>query len=109
MISYCLSPISIYFAFILSQDFEAPPTEHVPRVLPKNEDPRLVNRNKRMLGQLLGTLEVWSFDRHFNAYNGQLDCSPSNYLAEILPILCQLSSKQLYDYRFYHDVELLYE
>jgi pinin len=33
-------------------------TEHVPRVLPKNEDPSLVNRNKRMLGQLLGTLEV---------------------------------------------------
>nr|XP_023920244.1 pinin [Quercus suber]POF00486.1 pinin [Quercus suber] len=38
-------------------DSEAPMTEHVPRVLPKNEDPRLVNRNKRMLGQLLGTLE----------------------------------------------------
>ncbi|XAR49408.1 hypothetical protein NMG60_11032603 [Bertholletia excelsa] len=37
-------------------DFEVP-TEHVPRVLPKNEDPSLVNRNKRMLGQLLGTLE----------------------------------------------------
>ncbi|GLT85961.1 hypothetical protein SLE2022_041260 [Rubroshorea leprosula] len=34
-----------------------PITEHVPRVLPKNEDPSLVNRNKRMLGQLLGTLE----------------------------------------------------
>ncbi|KAB1206984.1 Pinin [Morella rubra] len=33
------------------------PMEHVPRVLPKNEDPSLVNRNKRMLGQLLGTLE----------------------------------------------------
>ncbi|KAF3968583.1 hypothetical protein CMV_007547 [Castanea mollissima] len=38
-------------------DSEAPMIEHVPRVLPKNEDPRLVNRNKRMLGQLLGTLE----------------------------------------------------
>ncbi|KAF7803660.1 pinin [Senna tora] len=36
---------------------EIPETEHVPRVLPKDEDPRLVNRNKRMLGQLLGTLE----------------------------------------------------
>ncbi|PKI46004.1 hypothetical protein CRG98_033644 [Punica granatum] len=36
---------------------EALPSEHVPRVLPKNEDPSLVNRNKRMLGQLLGTLE----------------------------------------------------
>ena len=32
--------------------------EHVPRILPKDEDPRLVSRNKRMLGQLLGTLEV---------------------------------------------------
>ncbi|KAK9286312.1 hypothetical protein L1049_014702 [Liquidambar formosana] len=38
-------------------DFEAPVTEHVPRVLPKDEDPSLVKRNKRMLGQLLGTLE----------------------------------------------------
>ncbi|KAA8545547.1 hypothetical protein F0562_020331 [Nyssa sinensis] len=38
-------------------DFEIPPTEHVPRVLPKDEDPSLVNRNKRMLGRLLGTLE----------------------------------------------------
>ncbi|XP_022860156.1 pinin-like [Olea europaea var. sylvestris] len=38
-------------------DFEVPPAEHVPRVLPKNEDPSLVSRNKRMLGQLLGTLE----------------------------------------------------
>ncbi|KAH6777369.1 protein-protein interaction regulator family protein [Perilla frutescens var. frutescens] len=38
-------------------DFEIPPAEHVPRVLPKNEDPSLVSRNKRMLGQLLGTLE----------------------------------------------------
>ncbi|CAK8530239.1 unnamed protein product [Lathyrus sativus] len=40
-----------------SKAFEIPPSEHVPRVLPKNEDPSLVNRNKRMLGQLLGTLE----------------------------------------------------
>ncbi|XP_021759316.1 pinin-like [Chenopodium quinoa] len=31
--------------------------KEVPRVLPKDEDPRLVNRNRRMLGQLLGTLE----------------------------------------------------
>ncbi|KAE9603259.1 hypothetical protein Lal_00008268 [Lupinus albus] len=38
-------------------DFDIPTAEHVPRVLPKDEDPRLVNRNKRMLGQLLGTLE----------------------------------------------------
>ncbi|AAD39649.1 EST gb/H77143 comes from this gene [Arabidopsis thaliana] len=31
--------------------------EPAPRVLPKNEDPKLVNRNRRMLGNLLGTLE----------------------------------------------------
>ncbi|EOX97402.1 protein interaction regulator family protein isoform 1 [Theobroma cacao] len=36
---------------------QAPITEHVPRILPKEEDPSLINRNKRMLGQLLGTLE----------------------------------------------------
>ncbi|OMO92074.1 Late embryogenesis abundant protein, LEA-14 [Corchorus olitorius] len=41
----------------LKKDTEAPITEHVPRILPKDEDPSLVNRNKRMLGQLLGTLE----------------------------------------------------
>ncbi|GAU43306.1 hypothetical protein TSUD_390050 [Trifolium subterraneum] len=40
-----------------SKASEVPTTEHVPRVLPKNQDPSLVNRNKRMLGQLLGTLE----------------------------------------------------
>eukprot|EP01018_Ginkgo_biloba_P003468 Gb_25266 [translate_table: standard] len=38
-------------------DHEAQPVEHVPRVLPKDEDPSLVKRNRRMLGQLLGTLE----------------------------------------------------
>ncbi|KFK43777.1 hypothetical protein AALP_AA1G171200 [Arabis alpina] len=31
--------------------------EPAARVLPKNEDPSLVNRNRRMLGNLLGTLE----------------------------------------------------
>ncbi|KAK9077108.1 hypothetical protein SSX86_005444 [Deinandra increscens subsp. villosa] len=36
---------------------EVPPSENVPRVIPKDVDPSLVNRNKRMLGQLLGTLE----------------------------------------------------
>ncbi|GJS35155.1 pinin [Tanacetum coccineum] len=39
-------------------DFEA--SENVPRVLPKDEDPKLVNRNRRMLGNLLGTLELLS-------------------------------------------------
>ncbi|KAL1336312.1 hypothetical protein HN51_030701 [Arachis hypogaea] len=41
----------------ISKASEIPTTEHVPRLFPKNEDPSLVNRNKRMLGQLLGTLE----------------------------------------------------
>ncbi|KAL9388046.1 hypothetical protein Peur_021170 [Populus x canadensis] len=36
---------------------ETPVIEPVPRALPKNQDPRLVSRNKRMLGQLLGTPE----------------------------------------------------
>lgn len=49
---------SILIVSLCFQDFEAPVAEHVPRVLPKNEDPSLVNRNKRMLGQLIGTLEV---------------------------------------------------
>ncbi|CAN6466667.1 unnamed protein product [Victoria cruziana] len=35
---------------------DIPTGEPVPRVLPKDEDPTLVNRNKRMLGRLLGTL-----------------------------------------------------
>ncbi|XP_047937591.1 pinin-like [Salvia hispanica] len=42
---------------VTKMDFDIPPAEHVPRVLPKDEDPSLVSRNKRMLGQLLGTLE----------------------------------------------------
>ncbi|XP_022748561.1 pinin-like [Durio zibethinus] len=41
----------------VKKDAEAPIAEHVPRILPKDEDPSLINRNKRMLGQLLGTLE----------------------------------------------------
>ncbi|KAH9606639.1 hypothetical protein KSS87_013075 [Heliosperma pusillum] len=35
-------------------DYQA---KEVPRVFPKNDDPTLVNRNKRMLGRILGTLE----------------------------------------------------
>ncbi|XP_022762911.1 pinin-like isoform X1 [Durio zibethinus] len=42
---------------LVKKDAEAPIAEHVPRNLPKDEDPSLINRNKRMLGQLLGTLE----------------------------------------------------
>uniref|UniRef100_A0A2P2L948 Pinin n=1 Tax=Rhizophora mucronata TaxID=61149 RepID=A0A2P2L948_RHIMU len=41
----------------MKKEVETLVTEHVPRVLPKNEDPSLVSRNRRMLGQLLGTLE----------------------------------------------------
>ncbi|KAL4196621.1 hypothetical protein AMTRI_Chr04g184110 [Amborella trichopoda] len=39
-------------------DVEALPVDQVPRVLPKDEDPNLVKRNKRMFVQLLGTLEA---------------------------------------------------
>ncbi|KAE8700479.1 protein interaction regulator family protein isoform 2 [Hibiscus syriacus] len=39
------------------KDSEVPIADHVPRILPKDEDPGLINRNRRMLGQLLGTLE----------------------------------------------------
>ncbi|KAJ6942114.1 hypothetical protein NC652_008042 [Populus alba x Populus x berolinensis] len=38
-------------------EVETPVIEPVPRALPRNQDPRLVSRNKRMPGQLLGTLE----------------------------------------------------
>ncbi|OAY62802.1 Pinin [Ananas comosus] len=38
-------------------DYDIPPPEPLPRVFPKDEDPKLVKRNRRMLGQLLGTLE----------------------------------------------------
>ncbi|XP_038996991.1 LOW QUALITY PROTEIN: pinin-like [Hibiscus syriacus] len=41
----------------LKKDAEVPIADHVPRILPKDEDPGLINRNRRMLGQLLGTLE----------------------------------------------------
>ena len=55
---FFLSETNILIISLCFQDFEAPVTDHVPRVLPKNDDPSLVNRNKRMLGQLIGTLEV---------------------------------------------------
>ncbi|MQL70531.1 hypothetical protein Taro_002835, partial [Colocasia esculenta] len=50
-------------------DYGIPTSEHVPRVLPKDEDPSLVKRNRRMLGQLLGTLEK------FQEENKQLSSS----------------------------------
>ncbi|XP_078155358.1 protein-protein interaction regulator family protein [Carex rostrata] len=42
---------------IRKPDYNMPPPEPLPRVFPKDENPSLVKRNKRMLGQLLGTLE----------------------------------------------------
>lgn len=48
--------------FVVFQDDETQATVHVPRVLPKNEDPSLVDRNKRMLGRMLGTLAVLCFN-----------------------------------------------
>lgn len=44
-----------------------PPPEPLPRVFPKDEDPSLVKRNRRMLGQLLGTLEVFNFSTFFSS------------------------------------------
>lgn len=64
-------------------DFEAPATEHVPRVLPKEEDPKLVNRNKRMLGQLLGTLEKFrKEDMHLSGTEAYMRRSNSLQRAE---------------------------
>ncbi|XP_043706342.1 pinin [Telopea speciosissima] len=65
-----------------AKDFEIP-TEQVPRVLPKNEDPSLVNRNKRMLGQLLGTLEKFrKEDKHLSATEAYMRRSNSLQRAE---------------------------
>ncbi|KAL3515592.1 hypothetical protein ACH5RR_022494 [Cinchona calisaya] len=50
------------------KDFEIPQADHIPRVLLKNEGPSLVNRNKRMLGQPLGTLE--SFRKEYMGLSG---------------------------------------
>ena len=42
----------------MAQEVDDQIKEPAPRVFPKNEDPSLEKRNRRMLGQLLGTLEV---------------------------------------------------
>ncbi|KAH0455803.1 hypothetical protein IEQ34_015835 [Dendrobium chrysotoxum] len=56
--TFCvLLPNADMFFHPSKQDYDAIPTETVPRVLPKEDDPNLVKRNRRMLGQLLGTLE----------------------------------------------------
>lgn len=57
MLGFCWIYVLVIVVLVLLQDFDIP-TEQVPRNLPKDEDPSLVKRNKRMLGQLLGTLEV---------------------------------------------------
>ncbi|XP_057464672.1 uncharacterized protein LOC130754468 [Actinidia eriantha] len=64
-------------------DFEVPATEHVPRVLPKDEDPSLVKRNRRMLGQLLGTLEKFrKEDMHLSGTEAYMRRSNSLQRAE---------------------------
>ncbi|KAK2393132.1 hypothetical protein P8452_15202 [Trifolium repens] len=66
-----------------SKASEIPTTEHVPRVLPKNQDPSLVNRNKRMLGQLLGTLEKFrKEDKHLSGTEAFMRRSNSLQRAE---------------------------
>lgn len=51
----------VFIGTICLQDYNMLPPEPLPRVFPKDENPSLVKRNKRMLGQLLGTLEVLKF------------------------------------------------
>ncbi|ONK65468.1 uncharacterized protein A4U43_C07F37420 [Asparagus officinalis] len=64
-------------------DYDALPTEPVPRVLPKDEDPRLVKRNRRMLGQLLGTLEKFrEEDKHLSSTEAYMRRSDSLRRAE---------------------------
>ncbi|XP_010277686.1 PREDICTED: pinin-like [Nelumbo nucifera] len=64
------------------KDFDIP-TQQIPRVLPKDEDPSLVNRNKRMLGQLLGTLEKFrKEDMHLSATEAYMRRSNSLQRAE---------------------------
>ncbi|XP_072974156.1 uncharacterized protein [Typha angustifolia] len=64
-------------------DYDIPPPEPLPRVLPKNEDPSLVKRNRRMLGQLLGTLEKFrEEDKQFSATEAYMRRSDSLRRAE---------------------------
>jgi pinin len=62
---------------------EVQPVENVPRILPKDEDPSLVKRNKRMLGQLLGTLEKFrEEDKHLSSTEAFMRRSDSLKRAE---------------------------
>ncbi|XP_077224385.1 protein-protein interaction regulator family protein [Tasmannia lanceolata] len=64
-------------------DVDVQAIEHVPRVLPKNEDPSLVKRNRRMLGQLLGTLEKFrEEDQHLSTSEAFMRRSDSLRRAE---------------------------
>ncbi|XP_068641141.1 uncharacterized protein [Aristolochia californica] len=68
---------------VKNADVEIPAPEHVPRVLPKNEDPSLVKRNRRMLGQLLGTLEKFrQEDRNLSTSEAYMRRSDSLKRAE---------------------------
>ncbi|ERM97606.1 pinin [Amborella trichopoda] len=64
-------------------DVEALPVDQVPRVLPKDEDPNLVKRNKRMFVQLLGTLEKFrEEDMHLSSTKAYMRRSDSLRRAE---------------------------
>ncbi|KAI3707417.1 hypothetical protein L6452_25917 [Arctium lappa] len=43
-------------------DSKVAPFENVPRALPKDQNPSLIDRNTRMLGQLLGTLDKFRIE-----------------------------------------------
>ncbi|KAF3786015.1 Pinin protein [Nymphaea thermarum] len=62
---------------------DIPTGEPVPRVLPKDEDPTLVNRNKRMLNRLLGTLTKFQEeDKHLSSTEAYMRRSDSLKRAE---------------------------
>ncbi|XP_068637989.1 uncharacterized protein [Aristolochia californica] len=68
---------------VKTSDVEFLAPEHVSRVLPKNEDPSLVKRNRRMLGQLLGTLEKFQQeDRNLSTSEAYMRRSDSLKRAE---------------------------
>ncbi|KMZ74082.1 Protein-protein interaction regulator family protein [Zostera marina] len=64
-------------------NYDVPSEEHTPRVMPKNEDPNLVKRNRRMLSQLLGTLEKFrEEDKQLSSTDSYMRRSDSLKIAE---------------------------